>query len=66
MKFLSFEDLTGTFEAVLFPDVYQRLGGLIDGRGPYFITGRVHCEFESPTVTASDIRKVPRKYLTVP
>jgi len=66
MKFLSFEDLSGTFEVVLFPDAYRRLGGVIDGRGPYFITGRVNCEYDSPTVTATSITKVPRRYLSVP
>jgi DNA-directed DNA polymerase III PolC len=66
MKFLSFEDLSGTFEAVLFPDAYQRLGNVIEGRGPYFITGRVNCEYDSPTVTATKIHKVPRTYLSVP
>jgi len=66
MKFLSFEDLSGTFEVVLFPDTYQRLGNVIEGRGPYFITGRVNCEYDSPTVTATKIHKVPRTYLSVP
>jgi DNA polymerase III alpha subunit len=66
MMFLSFEDLSGTFEVVLFPDAYQRLGGVINGRGPYFITGRVSCEYDSPTVTAAKIKKVPRRYLSIP
>jgi DNA-directed DNA polymerase III PolC len=66
MKFLSFEDTTGTFEVVLFPDAYQRFGAVIDDRGPYFITGRVTSDYDSPTVTATLLMKVPKSYLTIP
>lgn len=66
MMFLSFEDTTATFEVVLFPDAYQRFGAVIDGRGPYFVTGRVTSQYESPTVTATRLMKVPRSYLTLP
>lgn len=65
MKFLSFEDLAGTFEVVLFPEAYRRLGSAIDGRGPYFITGCVTCDYDSPSVTATKIKKVPRRYLSI-
>jgi DNA polymerase III alpha subunit len=41
MKFLSLEDLTGTFEAVIFPKVYYRVAELTLAMGPYFVTGRV-------------------------
>ena len=33
MQFLSFEDLTGTYEAVLFPAAFRKFGGLIRGEG---------------------------------
>lgn len=41
MKFLSLEDLTGTFEAVIFPDVYQHCAELTLSMGPYLIEGTV-------------------------
>ena len=41
MKFLTLEDLQGLCEAVLFPAVYNRYGHLIQGHGPYVVTGRV-------------------------
>ena len=53
-------------QAVPRVDAYQRLSNVIEGRGPYFITGRVNCEYDSPTVTATKIQKVPRTYLSVP
>jgi len=41
MKFLSLEDLTGTFEAVIFPDVYRQVAELTLSMGPYLIEGIV-------------------------
>jgi DNA polymerase III alpha subunit len=41
MKFLSLEDLTGTYEAVIFPKVYYRVAELTLSMGPYLVTGRV-------------------------
>jgi DNA polymerase III alpha subunit len=40
MKFLSLEDLTGTFEVVIFPKVYY-FAELTLSMGPYLVTGRV-------------------------
>lgn len=44
MKFLSLEDLTGTFEAVIFPKAYQRFAELTLSMGPYLIEGKVDAE----------------------
>jgi DNA polymerase III alpha subunit len=41
MKFLSLEDLTGTFEAVIFPNVYSRVAEKTLSMGPYAVEGRV-------------------------
>jgi DNA polymerase III alpha subunit len=41
MKFLSLEDLTGTFESVIFPKVYYRVAELTLSMGPYLVTGKV-------------------------
>ncbi len=44
MKFLSLEDLTGTFEAVIFPNVYGRVAELTMSMGPYLVEGIVDTE----------------------
>jgi DNA polymerase III alpha subunit len=41
MKFLSLEDLTGTFEAVLFPKTYSVYAEKTMSMGPYLIEGKV-------------------------
>ena len=44
MKFLSLEDLTGTFEAVIFPNVYRNAAEKTLSFGPYLIEGKVDIE----------------------
>lgn len=44
MKFLSLEDLTGTFEAVLFPKVYEKYAEQTLSMGPYLLEGKVDIE----------------------
>ena len=44
MKFLSLEDLTGTFEAVIFPNVYRNVAEKTLSFGPYLIEGKVDVE----------------------
>jgi len=44
MKFLSLEDLTDTFEAVIFPKVYNKYAELTISMGPYIIEGKVDME----------------------
>ncbi len=58
MQFLSFEDLTDTFEVVLFPAAYQRYGGVLRDRGPYIITGEIQEESGCYTVTAESVERV--------
>ncbi len=41
MKFLSLEDLTGTFEAIIFPKEYEEYAELTLSMGPYYIKGVV-------------------------
>ena len=45
MMFLSMEDLSSTFEAVLFPQAYHRFGSALRGPGPYQLFGKVVDEF---------------------
>ena len=44
MKFLSLEDLTGTFEAVIFPQAYAKFAELTLSMGPFVIVGKVDAE----------------------
>jgi DNA-directed DNA polymerase III PolC len=39
MLFVTVEDGTGIVEATLFPKVYERCGGVLQGRGPFVVTG---------------------------
>jgi len=41
MKFMTLEDSTASFEVALWPRVYRQYGHLLDGRGPYLVTGSV-------------------------
>jgi DNA polymerase III alpha subunit len=41
MKFLSLEDLTGTYEAVIFPRVYSIVAEKTLSMGPYIVEGRI-------------------------
>ncbi|HWR96794.1 MAG TPA: DNA polymerase III subunit alpha, partial [Candidatus Methanoperedens sp.] len=55
MKFLSLEDLTGTFEAVLFPDAYVRHAEVALGTGPFALAGRVEIDHGVPSLTVACI-----------
>jgi len=55
MQFLSCEDLTGTFEAVLFPEVYRKYAHLIQSRGPYIIFGQVENDFGHTPITVEKL-----------
>lgn len=41
MKFLSLEDLTGTFEVTLFPKTYKKYAVQTLSKGPYLVEGRI-------------------------
>ncbi len=60
MKFLTVEDPEGIVEVILFPDVYRRYARILQGRGPFQITGRVQSRIPGETnVIASRIRVLP-------
>ena len=50
MKFMSFSDRTGTFEATLFPESYRKLAPHTVHGGAYLVTGRVEDEFGAVSV----------------
>ena len=55
MKFLSLEDLTGTFEAVIFPNVYYHVAELTLSMGPYLVTGRIDAN-DSTNIVTEDLK----------
>ncbi len=57
MKFLSLEDLTGTFEAVLFPDAYARCTEATLDTGPLVLEGRVALDHGVPSLTVTGVEK---------
>ncbi|MGI6458551.1 MAG: DNA polymerase III subunit alpha [Candidatus Hydrogenedentales bacterium] len=58
MKFCTFEDLNGVFEAVLFPEIYQRYGHLLDSHGPYFVMGRVQSDDDCCSLIVETLERV--------
>jgi DNA polymerase III alpha subunit len=44
MKFLSLEDLTGTYEAVIFPRAYNKFAEKTLSMGPYIVEGRIDAD----------------------
>jgi DNA polymerase III alpha subunit len=61
MKFMSMEDLTGTFEVTLFPGVYRQYAHLTLGHGPYLVAGRVEDSFGAFSLTARAIEIARRQ-----
>ncbi len=55
MKMLTMEDQTATFEAVLFPRVYERFAPRTLGTGPYLLEGSVDMSLGSPTLNVEKI-----------
>jgi DNA polymerase III alpha subunit len=51
MKFISFEDPTGIYEAVLFPAVYHRFCHMLSDTRPYLLKGKVEEDFGAITMT---------------
>jgi DNA polymerase-3 subunit alpha len=55
MQFLTLEDLTGTFEATIFPREYERLGALVGLSRILRVTGRVSDRAGGISLIASDL-----------
>jgi error-prone DNA polymerase len=51
MKFITFEDPTGSYETVFFPRVYDRYCHLFGGGKPFLLEGMVDEDFGAVTVT---------------
>jgi DNA polymerase III alpha subunit len=55
MCFLTFEDDTGTYETVMFPDLYRERAHLVDYANPYLVTGEVVSDMGSLSLTLHDL-----------
>jgi DNA polymerase III alpha subunit len=55
MQFLTFEDLSGTFEVTIFPREYQRLGARVGQSRAFRVTGRVGDRTGSVSLIATDL-----------
>ncbi len=63
MEFVSFEDLTGIYETVFFPEAYRRFTLLLDYDRPYALQGTVEQDRGAVTLTVHDLRKLSMKRL---
>ncbi len=63
MKFMSMEDLTGTYEVTLFPRVYSRYGHLTVDRGPYVFEGKVQDDFGACSLIADKVKVFENGFL---
>jgi len=59
MKFLSMEDLTGTFEVTLFPRAYRRFAPLTLRPGPFRVRGKVEDDQGALNLVADHIEIIP-------
>ena len=60
MKFMTFEDLTATYEAVFFPDVYQRFCNILGAKRPYVLRGKVTESFSAVNLTVNGVEVLNR------
>lgn len=61
MKFMTLEDLTGTFEVTLFPRAYAEHGHKLFGLGPYWVEGVVEDDHGGVTLTAERLENLGRQ-----
>jgi error-prone DNA polymerase len=55
MKFVSFEDTTGLYEAVFFPKEYQQFCQMLNRMRPYILRGKVEEDFGAITLTVKGV-----------
>lgn len=55
MKMLSMEDRSGTFEAVLFPRIYEKFAPRTLTCGPFLLEGKVDVSLGSPTLNVDNL-----------
>ncbi|MBN1106200.1 MAG: DNA polymerase III subunit alpha, partial [Deltaproteobacteria bacterium] len=60
MKFVSFEDTTGIYEAVLFPRIYHKCCHMLNGMRPFLLKGKVEEDFGSLSLTVQRVEFLDR------
>ena len=55
MKFVTFEDRTGLYETVFFPEVYNRYCHLLSVLRPYILKGKVEKDFGAINITVDSV-----------
>jgi len=58
MQFVSFEDETDIFEAVFFPEVYNKFALMLSYQEPYILYGKVESEWDVLSFNVHDIECV--------
>lgn len=66
MEFVSFEDLTGLYDATIFPAVYRQTCHLLAPNHAYVIQGVVEAHFAVVTLTVTTIRRAPHRRVPQP
>ena len=56
MKFLSMEDLSGTYEVTMFPGAYEKYAHLAKTHGPFLIRGKVEDHFKVASLNCESIK----------
>ncbi len=57
MEFLTFEDEDGVFEATVWPSSYRRIAAVVQGAGPYVVTGKVEEHHDVVTVAVEGVEE---------
>ncbi|MBN1500631.1 MAG: DNA polymerase III subunit alpha [Spirochaetes bacterium] len=60
MEFVSFEDETGIFETVLFPEIFSNFTNLIEEDCPYYVTGDIENQKGAIVMNVVNVEKLPR------
>ena len=63
MKFVSFEDRTGLYETVFFPDVYNRFCHMLEPMKAYILKGKVEEDLGALAMTVSRIDPLDKTFL---
>jgi DNA polymerase-3 subunit alpha len=58
MAVFSLEDMTGSVEIIVFPDLFTKMGHLLKGEEPLFITGNIERGDSTSKVIAQDIETI--------
>ena len=61
MIFLTLEDLTGLYDATLFPNVFRQYGPLLTNDRPLVLKGKVEEEFGAVTLTITQLETVGKQ-----